>query len=71
MFFDLFVIEAVTFLLTLVVCLVLAIPLGAIIAIIVNFVNMGRPYGFFAKELMPDFGDENEETNVSKSFDKK
>lgn len=68
LFADLFLIEGVSLVIALLASLVLAIPLGAIIVIIVNFVNMGRPYGFFEKELMPDFGDSDEDTNVSKSF---
>ena len=68
---DLLIIELVTLLLALGVSLIVAIPLGAIIMIIVSFVNMGKPYAFFSKEQMPDFGDEDEETIVSKTFEEK
>ena len=71
LFADLFFIEMVTLLLSAAVSLIVAIPLGAIIMIIVSFVNMGKPYAFFSKESMPDFGDEDEETIVSKSFEEK
>lgn len=60
--------ELMVFVLTLGSGIIISIPLGAIIVLIVNFVNMGRPYGFFQNELMPDFGDDFEETDVTKSF---
>ena len=70
-FINLFIIIAATFVFTLVISVVSAIPLGALVMIFVNFANLGRPYVFFDKEKMPDFGDEEEETIVSQSFGEK
>ena len=65
---DMLYLYFVDLLLTTLGAIVLAIPLGALIVIIVNFVNMGKPYAFFSNEQMPDFGDSDEDTIVSNSF---